>query len=148
MRRAEAGNPASKNGPRHFEYEVDLRAGSVELPVVELSTVLCFRVIDWPKEGRETKKIGAVLDRSRLELPLIVRNWRAGDALRPRGHQKAHKLGRLLNEKSISRWEKAKLPVITSGGKLAWVRGLPEAVEFAVGPETREAVEITEEPLS
>jgi tRNA(Ile)-lysidine synthase len=137
-----------KDGALHFEYQVDLRSGAAELLVVELSTLLRFRVIDWPMEGRETKGIGAMLDRGRLELPLVVRNWRAGDAVRPRGHQKAHKLGRLLNEKSISRWEKEKLPVLTSGGKLAWVRGLPEAVEFAVGPETREAVEITEEPLS
>jgi tRNA(Ile)-lysidine synthase len=137
-----------KNAPRNFEYEVNLARGTVELRVVELSTLLRFRVIDWPKEGRETKEIGAVLDRSRLELPLVVRNWRAGDAVHPRGHQKAHKLARLLNEKSVSRWEKTNWPVVTSGGKLAWVRGLPEAVEFAVRPETQEAVEITEEPLS
>jgi hypothetical protein len=57
-------------------------------------------------------------------------------------------VGRLLNEKSVSRWQKLQWPVLTSGGKLAWVRGLSPAVEFAVGPETRRALLIIEEPLT
>jgi tRNA(Ile)-lysidine synthase len=133
---------------KEYAHKVDLRGGKAELRLVELSIVLHFRVIDWPAEGRETKETGAVLDRSQVLLPLVVRNWRPGDAMRPQGHQKAHKLGRLLNEKSISRWEKVEWPVLTSGGKLAWVRGLGECVEFAVRPETRKVLVITEEPLS
>ncbi len=142
------GSSARGEAAKNYAYEVDLRGGKAELRLVELSVVLHFRVIDWPEEGRETKKTGAILDRSRLEHPLVVRNWRPGDEMRPRGHQKVHKLGRLLNEKSISRWEKEKWPVLTSGGKLAWVRGLPECEAFAVRPETRKALMITEEPLS
>jgi tRNA(Ile)-lysidine synthase len=135
-------------GSRRFAYPIDLEAGNCQLRVVELSRVLHFRVIDWPAEGRETKVTGAVLDRSRLTAPLVVRNWGPGDAIHPQGHQKAHKVGRLLNEKSVSRWQKRQWPVLTSGGKLAWVHGLSPSVDFAVGPETRRAVLITEEPLS
>jgi tRNA(Ile)-lysidine synthase len=142
------GKSAAGKRLKEYAHEVDLRGGKAELRLVELSTVLHFRVIDWLAEGRETKETGAVLDRSQVMLPLVVRNWRPGDAMRPRGHQKAHKLGRLLNEKSISRWEKETWPVLTSGGKLAWVRGLGECVEFAVRPETRKVLVITEEPLS
>jgi tRNA(Ile)-lysidine synthase len=115
---------------------------------VELSYELHFRVIDWPREGRETIETGAVLDRARLRVPLVVRNWRPGDAMRPLGHQKRHKLARLLNEKAVSRWEKKTWPVLTSGGELAWVRGLPVSAELAAGAKTRKAVLITEEPAS
>ena len=132
--------------PRQYSHEIDLRSGSAQLPLVPLSCRLSFRVIDWPGEGRETSETGAVLDRDRLRLPLVVRNWRPGDAMRPLGHQKRHKLARLLNEKSVSRWEKESWPVLTSGGELAWVRGLPVSAELAADAKTRRAVLITEEP--
>jgi tRNA(Ile)-lysidine synthase len=135
-------------GPREYSHKVDLRSGKAEVHLVELSYGLHFRVIDWPREGRETMETGAVLDRDRLRLPLVVRNWRPGDAMRPLGHQKRHKLARLLNEKSVSRWEKQGWPVLSSGGQLAWVRGLPVSAELAAGAKTRKAVLITEEPPS
>ena len=134
--------------PRQYSYEVDLRSGLAHLPLVSPTYRLSFRVIDWPAEGRETSETGAVLDRDRLRLPLVVRNWRSGDTMRPLGHQKHHKLARLLNEKSVSRWEKESWPVLTSGGELAWVRGLPVSAELAAGAKTRKAVLITEEPAS
>ena len=134
--------------PRQYSYEVDLRSGLAHLPLVSPTYRLSFRVIDWPAEGRETSETGAVLDRDRLRLPLVVRNWRSGDTMRPLGHQKHHKLARLLNEKSVSRWEKERWPVLTSGGELAWVRGLPVSAELAAGAKTRKAVLITEEPAS
>ena len=137
-----------KSALRQYSHEIDLRSGSAQLPLVPLSSRLSFRVIDWPGEGRETSETGAVLDRDRLRLPLVVRNWRPGDAMRPLGHQKRHKLARLLNEKFVSRWEKESWPVLTSGGELAWVRGLPVSAGLAAGAKTRRAVLITEEPAS
>jgi tRNA(Ile)-lysidine synthase len=137
-----------KTRPRQYSHEIDLRSGLAQLPLVPLSCRLSFRVIDWPGEGRETSQTGAVLDRDRLRSPLVVRNWRPGDAMCPLGHQKRHKLARLLNEQSVSRWEKESWPVLTSGGELAWVRGLPVSAELAAGVKTRRAVLITEEPAS
>jgi tRNA(Ile)-lysidine synthase len=144
----ETGGSQQGKAGGQFTHSIDLGAGNCRLQLVELSCALLFRVIDWPAEGRETTVRGALLDQNRLVEPLVVRNWQAGDALHPQGHQKAHKVGRLLNEKSISRWQKYQWPVLMSGGKLAWVRGLPTSVAFAVGPDTRRAVVITEEPLS
>ena len=138
----------SPSGSAAYTYSVDLRSGQAELPLVEHSCALRFRVIDWPPQGRETKSTGAVLDRESLRLPLVVRNWRPGDAVQPLGHQKRHKLSRLLNEVGVSRWEKTSWPVLTSGGKIAWTRGLPVAAEFAAGSNTRAGVVITEVPLS
>ena len=138
----------AKREAQDYSYELDLRPGTAALPLLALSCRLHFRVIDWPAEGRETSRTGAVLDRDRLRLPLVVRNWRPGDAMRPLGHQKRHKLARLLNEKAVSRWEKEGWPVLTSAGEVAWVRGLPVSAELAAGAKTRRAVLITEEPAS
>jgi tRNA(Ile)-lysidine synthase len=123
-------------------YKLDLRQPEAELYLQELSCVLRFRAIDWPYKGRETSVTGAVVDRERLQPPLLVRNWKEGDTLQPLGHQSRHKVARLLNELGVSRWEKQKWPVLTSNGVLAWVQGLPPAKEFAVGVGTRAALVI------
>ena len=141
----EHGPPTSQPASSGFSYGLDLRTGTADVRVVELSCVLRFRVIDWLSEGRETKLTGAVLDRDKLCVPLAVRNWRQGDSFQPLGHQKRHKLSRLLNEIGVNRWDKLAWPVLTSGGKVVWAKGLPVAMEFAAGAGTRAGVVISEE---
>jgi tRNA(Ile)-lysidine synthetase-like protein len=143
-----APSSRGKTASREYAYEVDLCAGQAELHVVELHCRLHLRVIDWPPEGRETKTAGAVLDRGRLCVPLVLRNWGPGDSMQPLAHRKRHKLARLLNEIGVSRWEKKSWPVLTTGGHIAWVRGLGASHEFAAGKETREGVVITEDQAS
>ncbi len=139
---------AAKCPPTAYSYPVDLAAGKTELRVPEASCGLRFRVIDWPCEGRETKLTGAVLDREAVSVPLVIRNWRPGDAVQPLGHQKHHKLARLLNELGVGCWEKVTWPVLMSGDRVAWVRGLPVAAEFAPSDSTRAGLVITEVPLT
>src|SRR6266513_372223 len=136
---------SSHAAPREYEYKIDLARGEAEVSVTELGCVFRLKVIDWPLKRAETSRDGAVLDRDRLLFPLVLRNWRPGDRLRPRGHQSAHKLKRLLNEKRISRWERYGLPVLTSGGVLAWARGFPVAAEFAANERTRAGIVVAEE---
>jgi tRNA(Ile)-lysidine synthetase-like protein len=137
-----------KAEPGTFSLHVHLPATGEEVRLDALSHILRFRMIDWPSEGRETTKTGAVLDPDRLRAPLELRNWRPGDAMRPTGHENRHTVARLLNELGASRWEKESWPVLTSAGKVAWVLGLPVADEFAVVEGSRAAVAITEEPSS
>ena len=123
---------------------VDLTSGQAELSLQEHSEALRFVVIDWPPEGRETSSTGAVLDRDKLVEPLVLRYWQPGDSMQPLGHQKRHKLSRLLNELGISRWQKVSLPVLVSGTQIVWCRGLPVAAAFAPGKTTRRGVAIVE----
>ena len=146
FRAAQAGTGRAE--PATFSMHVHLPTSDGQLRLEALSRTLLFRVIDWPGEGRETTKTGAVLDRSRLREPLALRNWRPGDAMRPAGHQNRHTVARLLNELGASRWEKEQWPVLTSAGQVAWVLGLPVADEFAVAEGSRAAVVITEESSS
>jgi len=137
-----------RSKPKNYTFSVDLAGGEVVVEVVEHSYALRFTEIDWSPEGRETKATGAVLDRGALTLPLVVRNWKPGDSVRLPGHQKSHKLSRLLSEAGVSRWEKAWWPVVTSGGKIAWSRGLGAAEGFAAGPATRKGIAIDEVSLA
>jgi len=134
----------AKSPPSGYAHHLNLQTGQADVPIVEHSCCLRFRVIDWPLEGRETIVTGAVLDRDSLRAPLVVRNWRPGDSVQPLGHRKRHKLSRLLSEAGVSRWQKVCWPVLTSGGSVVWSRGLPVAVDFAAKPSTRKGVVITE----
>ena len=145
---AEKGSTKLGSVPKPFSKVLRLGRQPVEVPLLEQSCCLRFAVIDWPAQGRETSSTGAVLDRYRLRVPLVVRSWRPGDSMQPLGHQKPHKLSRLLNELGVSRWEKSSWPVLTSGGTVVWARGLPVSAEYAAGGSTREGVLITEVPIS
>jgi tRNA(Ile)-lysidine synthase len=142
--------PNRKRGPAtqpaaEYEYNIDFIDGAATFCLPQPGCVFRLRVIDWLAEREETKESGAVLDRDRLRGPLVLRNWRPGDKLQPAGHQKAHKLKRLLNEKHISRWRRDGWPVLTSGGVLIWARGFPVAAGFAAKEGTRTGILIAEE---
>ena len=142
-----AGEQPPPSKPREYEYKVDMARGTAEVNVAELGCVFRLRVIDWPPKRGETSKDGVVLDRDRLRFPMVLRNWRPGDRLRPQGHQSAHKLKRLLNEKHVSRWERDGWPVLTSGGVLVWARGFSVAAEFAANEGTRAGIVMVEEKI-
>ena len=141
--RPTAAQPTGQ-GSHRFAHFVDLTSGQAELSLQEHSGGLRFVVIDWPPEGRETSSTGAVLDRDKLVEPLVLRYWQPGDSMQPLGHQKRHKLSRLLNELGISRWQKVSQPVLVSGTQIAWCRGLPVAAAFAPGKTTQRGVAIIE----
>jgi tRNA(Ile)-lysidine synthase len=133
--------------PHEYQYNIDLANGAQGVSVAELGCVFRLRVIDWPPKRGETSMDKGVLDRDRLRFPMVLRNWRPGDRLRPQGHRSVHKLKRLLNEKRVSRWERDGWPVLTSGDVLVWARGVPVAAEFAANERTRAGIVVAEEKI-
>jgi tRNA(Ile)-lysidine synthase len=144
-RRTGEKHGAEKISVAEYEHKIDFRNGDAAVRVPQAGCVFRLRVIDWPAKRGETRESGTVLDRDRLRLPLVLRNWRFGDKLQPTGRQKAHKLKRLFNEKRVSRWERDGWPVLTSGGVLVWARGFPVAAGFAANEGTRTGILIAEE---
>jgi len=82
-----------------------------------------------------------------LGAPLILRNWRPGDAYRPLGRRHALKLKEMFLARHIPRRERAAWPVLESGGRVAWVRGMAPAEEFRTRKGTRAGVLIEEDRL-
>jgi len=121
--------------------------GETTVSVPELKRRFCLKVIDWSLTERETTKEKVALDRDRLSAPLVLRNWRQGDAYRARGHREVEKLKRMFLARHVPRRDRASWPVLESGGRVAWVRGMPPADEFSAGEGTRVGVVIEEERL-
>ncbi|MCR4408761.1 MAG: tRNA lysidine(34) synthetase TilS [Candidatus Saccharicenans sp.] len=111
---------------------------------------------EFKAEILEAKKAGKLkyddasrcyLDAEKLELPFEVRSRRPGDKYRPLGLKGEKKLKDLLREKKIPQAERDILPVFLSGGRIAWVPGLPVADEFKVTPYTRKIFVIEKSDL-
>ncbi|MGH2955874.1 MAG: tRNA lysidine(34) synthetase TilS, partial [Solirubrobacterales bacterium] len=81
----------------------------------------------------------AVLDPGSLGEGLVVRTWREGDRMRPVGLGGSKSLQDLFTDRKVPRSLRHTLPVITSGGRIAWIAGVAVSEEFAAPPEAEEA---------
>ena len=131
-----------------YEYVVELPArGSAAVDVPEIGKRYRLKVIDWPAAPRDTRDSASALDVDLLRRPLVLRNWRPGDAYRPQGSRSVRKLKRLFLDRRIAARERPGWPVLTSAGKVAWAGRLPAAEEFAARSSTRAGLLIDEETL-
>jgi tRNA(Ile)-lysidine synthase len=138
----------TKGAPPSYQYSVHwpLLPGAV-VAVAEVGIRLRFKLIDWPAASRDTRQGPAPLDAGLLAPPLAIRNWRPGDAYRPVGHRRAHKLKELLYRARVEAAERPGWPVLESAGRIVWTRGLPPAVECAASAATRQGLVIAEERM-
>jgi len=102
-------------------------------------------VIDWPVTESDTKRDANALDADLLRSPLILRNWRPGDAYRPQGRRHELKLKSMFLAGRVPSGERAAWPVLESGGRVIWAQGMPAADDFRARENTRTGVVIEEQ---
>ena len=81
----------------------------------------------------------ATLDPAALEATLVVRPWREGDRMRPLGLGGTKSLQDLFTDRKVPRSLRRTLPVVTSGGRIAWIAGVAVSEEFAAPPQCERA---------
>jgi tRNA(Ile)-lysidine synthase len=142
----DAGETKAKLGS--YQYVVSLpERGTVAISVPEIGRRFRLKVIDWPLRASETTRDYTVLDADLLRAPLILRNWRPGDAYRPRGRKQPQKLKRMFVKERIPSRERALWPVLESGGCAVWARGMQPADEVCASKRSRVGVLIEEDQL-
>jgi tRNA(Ile)-lysidine synthase len=143
----ESGKKVTASAPE-FQRLLDLDGRCEEaIDIPDIGARLHLKVIDWPSEARDTKREATVADFGCLRPPLVVRNWLPGDAFRPQGRLRKHKLKHLLRERRIALHERRGWPVLTSDGEVVWARGFPVAEKYLTDEKTRRALVISEEPI-
>jgi tRNA(Ile)-lysidine synthase len=136
-KQSQAATAAS--GP--YEYEIPLpAAGAAAIEVPELRARFYLKAIDWPSTPRDTKQGTDALDADRLTPPLVLRNWRPGDACHLPGKRRAQKLKEIFAERRISLGDRKNWPVLTSTGRVVWMRGWPPAADFSARVDTRRGI--------
>lgn len=101
-----------------------------------------FKVIE--VQGLKGGYNSRALDACRAPFPLAVRTWRPGDRYCPRGARRPEKLKLLFQQKRISRRERARCPVVLSGGEIVWTLAFGPAAERELRPDSRRALVIEE----
>lgn len=134
---------------RSYEYEVRLASGGLTtVSIPELGRSFCLKLIDWPMRERDTRHDKNVLDAERLSSPLLIRNWKPGDAYRPFGRMQRRKLKQMFLAKRVAVTERALWPVLTSAGRVVWAERMPVAAEFSASERTRIGLQISNGILS
>ena len=88
-------------------------------------------------------------DAARAQFPLVVRHWRPGDRFeaapggRPAG-SRGKKLKKLFQQNRIPLAERARTPVVVSGGDIIWVRRLGVAAGYGLDAGSQTALVIEE----
>ncbi len=129
-----------------YEYIVSLPLhGTATVSIPELGKCFRLKVIDWPVTESDTKRDANALDADLLRSPLILRNWRPGDAYRPHGRRHERKLKSMFLAGRIPSGERAAWPVLESSGQVIWAQGMPAAEDFRARENTRMGFVIEEE---
>jgi len=125
----------------NFLYPVSVPGA---IPVPEIGSSITFELI--PLAAGQARYNGEedLLDRRVSDGPLILRNWRPGDAYQPRGRRTSRKLKELFQRRRVSHSERRSWPVVVAGDRVVWSRGWGVAEGFGPGPESNEALRIRE----
>jgi tRNA(Ile)-lysidine synthase len=134
--------------PAAYHYVVELpERGAATVSVPVLGRRFHLKVVDWPSAERETKRECEALDAHLLRAPLILRNWQPGDAYRPRGRRHIRKLKQMFVARRVPSRQRAGWPVLESGGRIVWSRGMPPAEEACARESTQRGLVIEEDCL-
>ena len=99
---------------------------------------------DWElqAEVREAPVVPGGPDLATLDIDAIgdeveIRAWRNGDRIRPLGLGGSKSLQDLFTDSGVARSERHRVPVVTVGGRVAWVAGVAVSEEFRLGERSR-----------
>ena len=125
-----------KNTSTHEEVSVFTGEKEIQFPAH-----LTFEQIVKPKSfsfnSINLDQDSALLDFDKLNFPVKIRPWQAGDKFRPLGMKGFKKISDFLIDEKISRTEKEKTFVMTSNNEIIWLIGHRIDDRFKVGEATQ-----------
>ncbi|MFN3840659.1 MAG: tRNA lysidine(34) synthetase TilS [Cyclobacteriaceae bacterium] len=88
----------------------------------------------------------AVLDKDRIQFPLVWRVWKPGDFFYPLGMEHKKKVSDFLIDSKVPNSDKPYVTVIESAGKIMWVVGYRIDNRFKITTGTQKALQLTVSP--
>ncbi len=85
----------------------------------------------------------ATLDAGAIGEEVEIRAWRAGDKMRPLGLGGTKSLQDLFTDRGVPRSVRSRIPVVTAGGRVAWVAGVAVSDDFRLLEESTAVAVIT-----
>lgn len=130
-----AGRPVSRS---YYEYRVTEKqavSGRIDIPEAGVHIVLTRMAA----EDMDVLPSGntAALDWDRLVFPLYIRNMRPGDRFMPLGMRQTQKVKDFFINNKIPVHKRGGIPLLQSGGQVAWIAGLRMDDRFKITRETK-----------
>ena len=120
-------NPLSSND--QVIYTIDANTTRLSFPQGELR----FKNLPGHTEVVNDPMM-AMLNKSKIEFPLLLRRWKEGDYFFPLGMAKKKKLSRFFIDSKLSLFEKEQVWVLESNKRIAWVLGYRIDDRFRLKP--------------
>ncbi|MBI3756684.1 MAG: tRNA lysidine(34) synthetase TilS [Deltaproteobacteria bacterium] len=89
----------------------------------------------------------AIFDVDALSAPLVVRNWQAGDRIRPFNMHGQRKIHDIFIDKKIALRQRRVWPLVTCGEEIFWAPGCVRGEQAAVTGATQRVVRLAANPL-
>ena len=121
-----------ENVPEKEVYE-RIEESSIE----SASAILKFETLKRLPEGFKFTNQIAAFDLDKLQFPLLLRNWKKGDAFQPFGMKGHKKVSDFLIDKKVPLPLKNKVLVLTSNGEIIWLVGYRTDDRFKVSSKTK-----------
>jgi len=124
---------------------VTIENPSGTVPLEGFGAELVFEHLEYSGQQVEDPGPGtALLDEDTLDGTLEVRPWRDGDIFHPLGMEDQKKLSDFFIDGKIDRDARRRVPILTCGGRIAWVAGMRIDHCFRIVPgRTRRVMKIT-----
>jgi tRNA(Ile)-lysidine synthase len=84
----------------------------------------------------------ANLDADKIQFPITIRHWNAGDRFFPLGMKQPKKISDFFTDLKIDRLTKDKIWILESGKEIAWIMGHRIDDRFKVTQNTREVLQL------
>ncbi|HVC45153.1 MAG TPA: tRNA lysidine(34) synthetase TilS [Candidatus Binataceae bacterium] len=94
-----------------------------------------------PRRG-PAPSMEALFDSAQITAPIVVRNFRPGDRVRPIGMSGTRKVQDVFVDRKLARARRATWPMVTVADEILWIPGLLRARHAMVTPATRELLEL------
>lgn len=95
------------------------------------------------KSLEEEREDVAYFDARKVAFPVEVRSFKAGDRFVPLGMIEEKKLKNFFVDMKVPRFERHRIPIFTSGGKIFWVGGMRIDERFKVGRKGTKAIKMS-----
>ncbi len=129
-----------KKGIRRKKFKLAI-PGITKIPYSDL--YFDTKILGRSKVKRlETARDVALFDNAMMK-DVTVRYWKNGDQIRPFGMRGRKLLSDIFTDRKISSFERKEIPLVTTGGRIAWVAGVMISDDFKVGGGTKEVLKIT-----